>query len=93
LALLSILFCVSGAQAQSSSVPYQGRLTDGGTPAGLYLYPEVFNQLDERSIPWSQHPEMMMQMKQREEFERARPTKTAMKNESMTISTSKAGPK
>ena len=33
LALLSILFCVIGTQAQSSSFTYQGRLTDGGTPA------------------------------------------------------------
>jgi len=33
LALLSILFCAIGAQAQSSSFTYQGRLTDGGTPA------------------------------------------------------------
>ena len=35
LALVSILFCVIGAQAQSSSFTYQGRLTDGGTPANV----------------------------------------------------------
>ena len=35
LALLSILFCVIGAQAQSSSFTYQGRLTDGGAAANV----------------------------------------------------------
>jgi len=61
---------------------------------GFYLYPEVFNQPEERGILWSLQPEMMMQMKKhREEFDRARSGQLGTKNGSTTISSKEAGPK
>jgi len=61
---------------------------------GFYLYPEVFNQPEERGIMWSQQPETMMQMKKhREEFDRARSGQLGTKNGLTTISSKEAGPK
>ncbi|HKA22264.1 MAG TPA: hypothetical protein VKN18_28560 [Blastocatellia bacterium] len=59
------------AYANKHRIPVEELKTEN--ERGHYLYPELFNQPDEKSIEWAHHPELMQRMKEQREQTKPKP--------------------